>query len=1139
MPMSKRNRSRSTPSAANERPTRRARSGAEPTTGAATSGLAGPSSAEPVTASSSVVNDLIDGNATSVFDASGVATSLAAADGICLEDPLSSNATMQRLLRFSQAHGDIDGGLDLPSAQALLSASYGGTMPPEISARIASMLSADGSGVSPDGGGAASANNATGPAANAAVVDGAMRDGVDPAQADADILAAADAASATAIPEEEQLQAATPVVAPVTTDSGGSGAGGSGGAGPRAADVSEPTVAVGPVVAPASTNSGGGAPPASATAPRTTDPIVDHYMKVHWDQSDISARSAEFGAYPDAIATETDRWLPANASPEVRAGANFLVGLGAGLLDGVFGAFAKSIPGVGAIAELLYGIKDGWKAVADAAANGDVAAAIFEVIRALFDIVGGVSGNLGDLFTYTQVTAHGAAPITVGFSEFVGVPAAVLANGFSTIQSFCHGALPVIDLGLTAYYYVQGQSAEANLQFDRQAWYKERATDSAFRCAASAIQAAAAWISSGTLAGVPGQLPGTWGELLVTTGKKFGSEFGGLVGKTNSMTGSNTFGRFAGEGRAVAGLFQGVTNTSAAMGFSDVMGRTADGFMGAHYIARQNLAASGTAGARIIGAAREQTLADMDAGWESLESDKPQWHQEVINKILSEDAGVSAYDMLNIALSPSEWIRLQFAGMRYVMTALGDGGLEDVATLAGLAETALTGVAQPFINNMSDWFQENKPALDEMVVALNTRIQEQTVSLAAIRGALDQAQVYTNQLGTLADAGGSIDRLFDPMLGTIQGMRISAERLGIPEWVPAFSYQWVIDATNSAVDRGVRMVVDLKNGALSQLDQGLELAQDEITQTITFFQEAFVAGGELETMLQDELRGAQETAQLAAEAWTSWNGDFSVDFNGAGDFFRKIAEKAAANMSSAKQDQWKVYVETVAQAYVDDWKSRHDHEVYENFAPFMPPGEIAAVQEVYQLVSANLDAVGTPASDARRSALNDAYQACLSFNGQQGRDALEGLWAAEERLARIALEPLPVVAPEEVDEPEPEQSATPPTPVRVHFAFDSPGRSGGGIINKSEVALAVALAQNAANARIHIVGHASIEGSDDYNERLGQRRADAVADEIRSEVPGARVATSSAGESAAGQSDSEQRHERWRVAVVSVEGSEG
>ncbi|MEC7984787.1 MAG: DUF4157 domain-containing protein [Myxococcota bacterium] len=750
---------------------------------------------------------------------------------------------------------------------------------------------------------------------------------------------------------------------------------------------------------------------ADSNEARPVDNIVDHYMKVHWEQSDLIAKTEEFGIYPDAIATETDRWLPSNTPASVRGGANLLVGLGAGLLDATFEAFAKSIPGVGAVAELLYGIKDGWENIADCVKNGDGTAAFFEGLRAVLDTIAGISGNIADLFTYVQDTAHVLAPFTAGISEVIGVPAAGIANAASWISSACATGLAITDLGLTIYYYIQGQEAEAAGNFALQAWYKKRATDGVFRTVGSILQATFAWLSVGTGALVPGQAPSNFAELLVDSGQKFVKNIGGLS-KEGAANIEAIFKRFNGPVRSFA-VMQGVTNMTAAMGFGDVMRRDDDGFMGAHYIQRQDLATTGTRAAELIGNARSVTVANMNEGWQNLESDKPKWHQEVINKILAPESGVQAFDVMNAALRPSEWIRLMFAGARYILTAIGDGGLEAVAGLAGLAETALTGIAQPFINNMSAWFQENKPYLDEMLVNLNSRLQEQSVSLQTLRDVLNQVQSFIGKVDQLADQGGVIDNAVQPLIDRIAGMRISGDSLGIPGWVPERAYNWAIRGINGTLDRAIGFITSIKDGALRQLDSGIETAQGWAQDRLTYFQESIAAGGELETMLQDELRRVQETTQEVTEAWTAWDGDFSVDFSGAAEWLQQMATQIRDATSTARQNRWKEYVQTGAQQHVDYWKQTHEHEVMENFWPNMPAHELSAIEQARTELVNNLSQIDTPEAQARLQEVNLAYQECVAFRGKQGREALEGLWLAEERLARLALLPLPVVEKEE------------------------------------------------------------------------------------------------------------------------------
>ncbi|MCB9745849.1 MAG: DUF4157 domain-containing protein [Alphaproteobacteria bacterium] len=866
------------------------------------------------------------------------------------------------------------------------------------------------------------------------------------------------------------------------------------------------------------------------------DPLVDHYMKVHWDQADLHAKTAEFNAYPDAIATETDRWLPVNTPPAVRAGANLLVGLGAGLLDATFAAFAKSIPGIGAIAELVYGVKDGWKNASTALKNNDPWGAAFEVIRSVIDVVGGVSGNLADLFTTAAQGAHVLAPFTAAVSEVVGVPCQAIAATLSAVQGFCTGALVSWDVFLLGYNYVSANREEAiNGPTARAAYFRGQARASLFRSVESIIKAAAAWVSAGTGGLVQGAAPGNFGELMVQSGQKFMGSFGGIVGDSGLATAGGVMGRGSGPLDQLAGLSQGYKNLLAATGFGDAMERSADGFMGGHYIDRRSLAAAGTEAALMIGAARDTTLDDMNSGWDSLQAENPLWHQEVINKFLAPPSGVGAFDVLNIATSPSEWIRLQFAGMRYVLTALGDGGLEAIAGVASLAESALTNIAQPFVDNINSWMAENKPKFDEWLQGINERLQETTISLETIRNLIDQVSQMSSSLSTVMDQGGSIDQTFNGLIERINGMQISGESLGIPDWVPSRLYQWVLDGINSTITRGATMVADLKDRALEVFDEKLTAVSEWIDGELEDYQEAFSEGGEIETLLNEQLAQAQTLFAQFTETVTSWDGQLDIQFDGAADWLMEVARTAQEATSTAKQDRWKEYIQTTAQVYVTQWKARHAHEVEENYHPYMPAHELAAVDQAYDLLRENFEAVladpESPHYDAaqeRMQELVSAYAACTAYVGSRGRDSLHGLWQAEERLARIGLLPLPP-APEETEE-----ETVNLDPVSVFFAYDRPRGSDKGMVDSSQLRAAVSLAQRAESRPLTATGHASVEGSPEYNSGLAQRRADAVAESIRGEVSTASVSTASRGEDDAGQDQDEYTHERWRRVDVTV-----
>lgn len=889
---------------------------------------------------------------------------------------------------------------------------------------------------------------------------------------------------------------------------------------------------------------GGTVAPATGGQKVELDGLVDQYMATHWDQSDLTAKTAEFGVYPDAIATETDRWLPANTPPGVRTAANLLVGLGAGLMDAFFIEFAKSIPGFGLIAHFLGGLKDAWKDCSAYVENGDILGAVFMGVRHTVSTVGGMAGNLGDLATAVADTSHVLAPFVAGLSEIIGVPAAGIASGCQAVNGFCTNALAVIDVLMIPYNLIKAHGAEAEGQFTKAAFFRDQARGQVFRSVTSVLKAVAAWVGAGTAGVVPGGAPGNMAQLLSTSGQKFIDTLGSLGGSNGYDTAGNVVDRFSGAGDTLGGLGQGYNNLLAASGFGDAMKRTSDGFMGGHYIGREQLGASGTEAALILAAARSGTIDQMNADWTSLQGEPPLWHQDVINKIVAPESGSWVLQGLNIATQPSEWLRLQFAGMRHVMTFLGDTGLEAVAGMASLAESALTGIAQPFIDNINEWIGENKPRLDEWLQELSTKLSEQRISLEFIRNMLTGAENMVQSVADFANEGGVVDQTLDPLINRVGGIRLEGSSLGIPDWVPSRLYQWALDRINGLFQRAAGGIRNIKNTIREGVDAKLDQVTDWAQEKIDMLQESLSEGGEVETLMNEQLAEVQQLVAQATEAFAAWDGQIPLDFNGAAEWLNSVAEQASSATNSARQERWLEYIRTVAAAYVEQWKARHSEEVHRNYYPAMPPAELSAVNEAYQLLLNNYTEVAASDSpDAgvaseRLGELQAAYQACVAFSGQTGRGPLQGLWAAEERLARLATLPLPERPPAEEEEGEGEGTTPPvaPSPVTIHFAFDRPKPGGrDGMTNTGELAAAVDMVNGAAGFQIEVEGHASTEGSDAYNMGLAQRRANLVA----SQLPGgaSNVRVTALGEAAAGQASGEYRHEDWRKVVVRAVGA--
>ena len=763
--------------------------------------------------------------------------------------------------------------------------------------------------------------------------------------------------------------------------------------------------------------------PAAASGPVALDGLVDHYMATHWDSSDFDAKVQEFGVYPDAIATELDRWLPPSVGSSTRAGANLLVGLGAGLMDSFFQEFAKSIPGFGMIAHLLVGIKDAWSDAAAYSKNGDNVGAVLIAIRHAVSTIGGMASNLGDLATAVQDGAHVLAPFVAGLSEIIGVPAAGIATGCQAVSAFCAGFLAAGDTLLVVYNLVKANEVEAAGNFQRGAFFRGQAQTQAIRAITSVVKAILAATSTMTVGIVPGGVPQNFTQLISSSGQKFMQSFGGLQSGSGrgGETAVNVFDRFAGSGAKGAGAFQGVQNLLAVTGMGDQMQRSRDGFAGGEYIDRQALEGAGSAALSGLRDARAQTIADMDAGADAMDAEKPLWHQDLVNRILN-PSDVTFLSALNVVVNPSEWIRLQFAGLRYVLQALGDGGLETVSALAGMAGSALSGIAQPFIDNVNSWITENKPRMDEWVGELSAKIQAQRISLEGLRSAATGAQQFLDTVSGFGNEGGALDSAIQAMIGPLDSFTITAESLGIPDWVPEWLYRRAIAGINSAIDGAAQVAHNLADQVREGIDARLDSLAEWASAQVTTFQEAISEGGEVETLLNDQLAKVQAMVAEAAAAFQAWDGRIPIDLSGAAGWLQSVAANASDATTSARQDRYSEYVRTVGQAYVDQWKGRHGDSVEANWFPEMPTGELDALDAAWTSIQAVLQPIANdtanPYSASATQILADAgaaYGTASAFrSAAPGADSLAGLWAAEEAFVAAAAQPLePAVEPTE------------------------------------------------------------------------------------------------------------------------------
>jgi outer membrane protein OmpA-like peptidoglycan-associated protein len=189
-----------------------------------------------------------------------------------------------------------------------------------------------------------------------------------------------------------------------------------------------------------------------------------------------------------------------------------------------------------------------------------------------------------------------------------------------------------------------------------------------------------------------------------------------------------------------------------------------------------------------------------------------------------------------------------------------------------------------------------------------------------------------------------------------------------------------------------------------------------------------------------------------------------------------------------------------------------------------PAGTLNVDDEDWVLAYQGIAGVGYAVTPAITVALDYRYFATRDADFDARLGAAAGSWEGEYRahtvLASVRYHfgaPAAPPPPPPVRAAAPAPAAPPPPPVRetqtflVFFDFDSAQLTPAA---RDTISTAVNAVRAGGSARLQVVGHTDTSGSPAYNQRLGQRRADAVQGEmVRLGLPAGIIATRSAGES--------------------------
>lgn len=795
--------------------------------------------------------------------------------------------------------------------------------------------------------------------------------------------------------------------------------------------------------------------PAAQSAPlgtvRPVDGFVDHYMEAHWDRAEFDTACQELG-YPDNAPTtalsEIDRLLPTNTSPEIRAAISLGVAIGSGVLDAAVMGSLKAAPILGIAFSFIDGARQGLESFDKYGKLNDSFGQWVSGARAALDTAASIADNLAGLASIIESAAAvvaGIATLTVAGAPVAAVAATVMeaAKVIKLVLQAVSANSSLIKAGLDVVLFVHNTTAakEAEAHGDAAAAAKHR--DLAQGNVIDAVGDTMAWLTTFADAAMGVILPTAMGA-----GAKIGSQIinkGAKSANTQlnarakdlaktlykggkgavALAGSATpvLQTGAGQVAATGNVRQNVTGLGGTLGeiasmYNNTLGQVGLGDemlvddklpLGYDYVDRKR--ASGGEGE--IAAARTQTAAMLDTDEQGLETGAIPWYQQLLNEIVQAkptDAGDVAQMM-----TPSGLIR---AALGQVPALLGKLSADDLAALASGVESmagSVQSVLGPAMTHVSSFIQEVKPHLHPILEGMSKQVTQSELNVTRIREILDSLQQGTSKVQEWTAPAGQIDATVNGAIAALAGAKVTRAKLGVPEAVPDALIAPAIQGANAPIGAAEAALRALKTKLVDQVRAWIAEKSAWFQSKVTEWQQMFQENSQFVQALRAAHEKMKQLVARATEAFIKWDGQIKIDLAGAGAWLHQIGaaarkakeveQKPEAGGDGKAGASWPAKVAS-AQQWIDGWKTQNAPRVESQYHPKVPPHEIAAVTAYYQGVKARVGGRPTPS-------LDQAYAACMQFAGQQGREALYGLWEAENRLvaAAHALDGKPAAGP--------------------------------------------------------------------------------------------------------------------------------
>lgn len=753
------------------------------------------------------------------------------------------------------------------------------------------------------------------------------------------------------------------------------------------------------------------APEAAAKGPSTTrDGLVDPYMANHWDPSAFHELGHEVG-YPGNLSSDTvstvSMLLPADTSPETRAVVEVMCAAACGFMDDVL--ITRAAEALGVSGDLLLSLVDLGSDTAQVLSLDDPTATalfatitLFELSISCFDLaLDHVAGVVGDLSMIS--TAIGIATFALGQLPVAVATAVANVAGFATVEALLTALAAVsaaitavtvainvplrglqvsadlLRIGLDAIQYVYAERcanhSEAAGNFAKAEQYRELMRGRAFDLIEDYLNA-----TMHVLLAIP----------FATTWKKYSAMALKTVlpGESGAVVG------------AVEKAFDAIAETEW---WSDFASRLPDlpGPVDPRDLADPLRVDQGRspfverrkgAGLGPLSEARGRTIAMLDAGWLSLSGDAPEWHQGLVDDIANPSDGPG----FDEATSPTYWIGQLVREMPFLAGLVADTSLEGIAAGCDLAAGLLPGT-QPVFDGITLTLLELRPRLGELVDGFADLVLRQQLDLSRLEEIATQLELQVAGLRALVDPTEMLHGNTEEMVAMLDGLRVDPAKFQLPAWAPVSLVEQVVAPLNETIDLAIAEIRSLEQQVIETWRVTIDGALAAVEAEVEVFRAAVSDGGSLHVALEARLAAFRAQVTQAAEAFAEWDGVVRFDVSVAVAFLRSTAEAARAAAEAegpdGTGDPWPAILRDTAMPAILAWRARHADEVAQQYHPTVPAWEVDACRSVHA------DATADPALSAGdRSALDAAWNTVRGFAGQTGREALYGLWEAEEVL---------------------------------------------------------------------------------------------------------------------------------------------